>query len=124
MTTKDVKAAHATRMRFFKDKSLNMTEELKQAAEHNDHQLYVAAKILEVPYNEEEMKYEVLVAWRGFPVGDAAWEPYNVMEIDVPEMVCKFLDSHKVDEARARRRMQSGISFSLGQSQASTCTIH
>jgi Chromo (CHRromatin Organisation MOdifier) domain len=95
MTTKDVKAAHATRMRFYKDKSLNMTEELKQAAEHNDHQLYVVAKILEIRYKEEEMKYEVLVAWRSFPVGDATWEPYDVMEIDVPEMVCKFLDSHK-----------------------------
>jgi hypothetical protein len=41
LLTKVLKAAHATRLRFYKDKELNVTEELVQAAEHNDHQLYV-----------------------------------------------------------------------------------
>jgi hypothetical protein len=41
LLTKELKAAHATRLRFYKDKELNVTAELAQAAEHNDHQLYV-----------------------------------------------------------------------------------
>jgi hypothetical protein len=34
------------------------------------------------------------VAWRGFSVGEAAWEPYSVMSVDVPEMVTNFIESH------------------------------
>jgi hypothetical protein len=36
LLTKELKAAHATRLRFYKDKELNVTAELAQAAEHND----------------------------------------------------------------------------------------
>jgi hypothetical protein len=69
--TKELKASHATRLRFYKDKELNVTAELAQVAEHNDHQLYVAPKILDARYNEQEMFHELLVAWRGFLVREA-----------------------------------------------------
>jgi hypothetical protein len=69
--TKELKAAHATRLRFYTNKELNVTAELAQAAEHNDHQLFVVSKILDSRYNEEEMFHELLVAWRGFIVGEA-----------------------------------------------------
>jgi hypothetical protein len=53
--TKELKAAHATLLRFYKDKKLNVTAELAQAAEHNDHQLYVVSNILDARYNEQEI---------------------------------------------------------------------
>jgi hypothetical protein len=71
LLTKELKAAHATHFRFYKDKDLNVTAELTQAAEHNDHQLYVVSKILDARYNEQEMFHELLVACRRFPVGEA-----------------------------------------------------
>jgi hypothetical protein len=71
LLTKEVKAAHATRLRFYKDKELNVTAELAQAAEHNNHQLYVVSKILDARYNEPEMVHELLVARRGLLVGQA-----------------------------------------------------
>jgi hypothetical protein len=64
LRTKELKAAHATRLRFYKDKDLNVTAELAQAAEHNDHKLYVVSKILDARYNEQEMFHELLVSWR------------------------------------------------------------
>jgi Chromo (CHRromatin Organisation MOdifier) domain len=76
LLTKELKAARATRLRFYKDKELNVTAELAQAAEHVDNQLYVVSKILDARYNEQEMFHELLVAWRSFPVGEATWEPY------------------------------------------------
>jgi Chromo (CHRromatin Organisation MOdifier) domain len=104
LLTKERKAAHATRLRFYKDKELNVTAELAQAAEHNDHKLYVVSKILDGHYNEQEMFHELLVAWRGFPVGEATWEPYSVMAVDVPDMVAKFLESHEdIDAVREMR---------------------
>jgi Chromo (CHRromatin Organisation MOdifier) domain len=99
LLTKELKAAHATRLRFFKDKELNVTAELAQATEHNGHQLYVVSKILDASYNEQDMLHEVLVAWRGFPVGEATWKPYSVMAMDVPDMVTKFMESHEDTDA-------------------------
>jgi Chromo (CHRromatin Organisation MOdifier) domain len=95
LLTKKLKAAHATRLRFYKNKELNVTAELARASTHNDHQLYVVSKILDACYNKQEMFHELLIAWRGFPVGEATWEPYSVMAVDVPDMVAKFMESHE-----------------------------
>jgi hypothetical protein len=83
------------RLRFYQDKELNVTAKLAQAADHNDHQLYVASKILDARYNKQELFHELLVAWRGFSVGEATCEPYSVMAVDVPDMVAKFMESHE-----------------------------
>jgi hypothetical protein len=105
LLTKELRAAHATRLRFYKDKELIVTAGLAQAAEHNDHQLCVVSKILDARHNEQEMFHELLVALRGFLVGGATWEPYSVMAVDVPDMVAKFMESHK--DIDTVRNMQS-----------------
>jgi hypothetical protein len=105
LLTKELKAARATRLRFCNDKELNITEELSQVAEHNDHQLNVVLKILDARYNEQERFHELMVAWRCFPVGEATWERYSVMAVDVPEMVAKFLESR--DDTDMVRKMRS-----------------
>jgi hypothetical protein len=85
---------------------LNVSAELAQAAEHNDHQLYVVSKILDARYNDQEMFHELLVAWRGYPVGEATWEPYSVMAVDVSDMVAKFFESHEdIDAVREMRSL-------------------
>jgi Chromo (CHRromatin Organisation MOdifier) domain len=80
LLTKELKAADATRLRFYKDKELIVTAELARAAEDNEHQLYFVSKIIDSRYNEQEMFHELLVAWRGIPVGEATWEPYSVIK--------------------------------------------
>jgi hypothetical protein len=104
LLTNELKAAHATRLILYVNKELNVTAELTQAAEHNDHQLYVVSKNLDARYIDQEMFYELLVAWRGFPVGEATWEPYSVMTVDVPKMVARFMASHEdIDTVRMMR---------------------
>jgi Chromo (CHRromatin Organisation MOdifier) domain len=115
LLTKEVKAAHATRLRFHNDKDLNVTAELAQAAvtaklaraaEHNYHKLFVVSKILDARYNEQEMPHELLVAWRGFAVGEVTWEPYSVMALDFPDMMAKFMESHEdIDAVREMRSL-------------------
>jgi Chromo (CHRromatin Organisation MOdifier) domain len=93
-------------LRFYKDKELNVTAELAQAAEQNEYKLYVVSKILDARYNEQEMFHELLVAWRDLPVGEATWEPYSVMAVDVPDMVAKFMESHEdIDAVREMRSL-------------------
>jgi hypothetical protein len=36
----------------------------------------------------------LLVAWRGFPVGEATCTPHSDMAVDVPDMVANFMESH------------------------------
>jgi hypothetical protein len=106
LLTKELKAAHATRLRFYKDKELNFTTELAQAAEHNDHQLYIVSKILDARYNEQGMFHELLVSWRGFPAGEATWETYSVMAVDVPDIVATSTESHMdIDAVREMRSL-------------------
>jgi hypothetical protein len=94
LLTKELKAAHATRLRLYQDKEFNVTAELVQAAEHNDHELYIVSRILSARYNEQETFHDILVAWRGFPIGQATWEPYSLMAVDVSEMMTQFMESH------------------------------
>jgi Chromo (CHRromatin Organisation MOdifier) domain len=64
------------------------------------------SKILDVCYNEQEMFYELLVAWRGYPVGEATWEPYSVMAVNVPDMVAKFMEyNENIDAVREIRSL-------------------
>jgi hypothetical protein len=72
---------------------VSINTQLAQTAEHNDHELYVLSKILDARYNEQEMFHELLVSWRGFPVGESTRENYSVMAVEIPEMVAKFMES-------------------------------
>jgi hypothetical protein len=52
------------------------------------------------------MFHELWVAWRGFLVGEATWEPYSVMALDVPDMVAKFMESHEdIDKVHKMRSL-------------------
>jgi Chromo (CHRromatin Organisation MOdifier) domain len=62
------------------------------------------SKILDARYDEQEIFYEVLVTWRGYPVEEATWELYSVMAVDVPEMVAKLMKSH--DDTEMVHKMQ------------------
>jgi hypothetical protein len=94
LLTTELKAAHATRWRVYQDIEHNVTAELAQAAQHNDHQLYVVPKILGPRYNKHGMFHELLVAWPFFPVSEATWEPYSDVAADVPKMATKCVESH------------------------------
>jgi hypothetical protein len=41
LLTMELKVAHATRLIFCQDMELNVTADLEQAVEHDDHELYV-----------------------------------------------------------------------------------
>jgi hypothetical protein len=50
--------------------------------------------------------FHELVVWRGFLVGEATWESYSVMAVDVPDMVAKFMKSHEdIDTVRKMRSL-------------------
>jgi hypothetical protein len=66
----------------------------QNTTEHDEHHLYVVSKILGARHNEQDMFHELLVAWRGFPAGEATWKSYSVMAVDFSAMMTKLMESH------------------------------
>jgi hypothetical protein len=64
LLTRELEAAHATRLRFYQEQELNVIAALDQAAEYNDHQLYVMSRILSARYNGHGIFHELVAAWR------------------------------------------------------------
>jgi hypothetical protein len=46
----------------------------------------------------------MLVARRGFPVGEATWKLYSVIIVDVLEMMTKFMESHNDPDMVSKTR--------------------
>jgi hypothetical protein len=82
---------HISRVRFYCDKHLDVTDDLIQQYAH-DCQRYEVEKFLDL--REVDGRLELLVAWKGFEEDDTSWEPVSRLVQDVPHL-CK---SYKVDK--------------------------
>jgi Chromo (CHRromatin Organisation MOdifier) domain len=70
------------------------------------------SKILSARFTEQDIFHEFLVTWRGFPVREATWEPYTIMDVDDLGMVTKFTTSY--DDPGMAGTMRSRREFSWG----------
>ena len=90
-----VETIHATRIRFYHDSSLNVSEELIAHIAHNE-QGYEVEDIKEIRYSRKEKNFEVRVHWKGFESPqDDTWEELKKMREDVPDIVSRFLQKRK-----------------------------
>ena len=80
----------ASRLKFYHDKSLNVSTEL---LEHVSHQgfLYTVNKLLDMNWNVETKQWEFLVSWKGFEDDENTWEPFTALLKDIPETLGCFL---------------------------------
>ena len=90
--------AHSSRLKFYCDKDLEVTLDLKLQITH-DEMRYKVNQILNHDLMEDEFK--LFVSWQGFDKEDATWEPLTIMLEDVPELVKAYIygiddtDKHK-----------------------------
>ncbi|ETW05301.1 hypothetical protein H310_04254 [Aphanomyces invadans] len=82
LITGDEREAHASRLKFYADKSLHLSEDLKEHVAHNSDGYEVEA-ILDALYIAAKKSYEVLIKWRGLQVVENAWEPTATIYEDV-----------------------------------------
>ena len=80
--------AHSSRLKFYCDKDLNITADLKFQITH-DEMRYKIEKILDHSLIEEEYKF--LILWQGFDKEDATWEPISVLLEDVPVLLKTYI---------------------------------
>ncbi|KAF4147751.1 Chromo (CHRromatin Organization MOdifier) domain [Phytophthora infestans] len=83
------KEAHASRLKFYADRSLNKTEELLLHIAHNS-EGHVVDSLLEARYNRQEKRHQIKVRWQGFDSAEDSWEPATNLFQDVPAAVKGF----------------------------------
>eukprot|EP00736_Rhodelphis_marinus_P010118 Rmarinus@m.1923 len=83
---------HASRMRYFDNASLDVTEELRAIAGHIQTE-YVPERI--VSWREDGGSLFFEVHWKGFEEAEATFEPFEQLKEDVPELLCAYLEEHR-----------------------------
>ena len=85
---------HNSRLKFYSDSKLNITEELLKTISHNDPHYETITKMLGLRLNSKTGNYEVQCRWRNFSHEEPTWEPISNLHIDVLEMLDRFLKKH------------------------------
>ncbi|KAJ0393889.1 hypothetical protein P43SY_007544 [Pythium insidiosum] len=87
LVTGEQKEAHASRLKFYADKSLNVNEDLLEHIAHNS-EGHVVEKLLEARYVPELKRHEIKVHWRGLDTTEDSWEPAEVLLQDHEDYRC------------------------------------
>ena len=97
LLTKATQNVHASRLKFYADSSLNVTEEL---LEHIGTQGLTFDVEAIVGYRVKgDGAIELQVRWVGFAAEEQTWEPLNAIARDVPAIAMAYVDSLPVAEA-------------------------
>lgn len=86
--------AHSSRIKKFRDRNIEITESVKKTIIHNSPPHFEKiTQILDLSFNEQTKSYEICCKWRGFNNEEPTWEPFNIINEDVPEMLSTLLDA-------------------------------
>lgn len=102
LVTGDLRDVHASRLKFYRDSSLDVSEELLQHIAHNS-EGHVVARLFDSRYSAAEKRFEMLVTWRGLSTAEDSLEPAISLLEDVLMMVKKIIRDHR----RAAKRRNS-----------------
>lgn len=96
--------AHAERLRFYSDKSLDVTTPLKDLVAYQDGE-YLVESVLDVRRKkgrqDPDEPYEVLVKWQGFEEDATDWQPMREIMSNAPDAVLKAIKGVKNRRLRA-----------------------
>jgi Chromo (CHRromatin Organisation MOdifier) domain len=84
------KKVHTTRVKFYRDASLELTEELISFVEYQDSILLVIEELIALRQLGENV--QVQVKWLRFDDSESTWEQVSTNAADVPEMLKSFLN--------------------------------
>ena len=91
LTTGKVRDIHTSRLKFYEQSSLNITEELTDYLKYQQATLYQVDEFKRL-VKTRRTGFKVLVSWVGFP-GEDTWEPLSNLYQDVPTRVREWLHS-------------------------------
>ena len=86
--TNKILEAHAVRMRFYSDASLDITEELKKHVAQQG--ILLDVKTFLGHKKNESGEWALRVQWAGFEQSEATWEPLSTLAEDVPVLIAQY----------------------------------
>jgi hypothetical protein len=102
LTSKKQSIVHASRLKFYHDRSLNVTAELEEHVETQGF-LYDIKSIDDFRWNPTVKRWEFNVLWSGFEESEATWEPFLTLLKDIPEQLQIFLSN--TDKKQERKKL-------------------
>ncbi|GMF13784.1 unnamed protein product [Phytophthora lilii] len=90
LVTGQQKEVHTSRLKFYSDSSLDVSEDLLLHIAHNS-EGHIVDSLLEARYNRTEKRHELKVHWRGLDSIEDSWEPAAALMQDVPVAVKGFV---------------------------------
>jgi hypothetical protein len=93
-------AVHGSRLKFYADKDLNITEELRQHISSQNEILDVQ-ELLDHRWSDRAKDFELKVSWVGLEVIEDSWEPLKSMMKDVPKIVEDYVNT--TDDEQLKR---------------------
>ncbi|KAH9078233.1 hypothetical protein Ae201684P_019324 [Aphanomyces euteiches] len=108
-----VREAHASRLKFYTDESLNVDEELLSHVAHNADG-HVIDHLVDCRFNPKTAAFEVLVSWRGLQEIENSWEPATNLLEDIPVVLKRYVQEHGDKEVVSDMAAALGLDQVLG----------
>eukprot|EP00644_Phytophthora_capsici_P003289 jgi/Phyca11/102760/e_gw1.7.502.1 len=89
LLTGDEADVHPSRLKFYADKSLLVSEELRDHVAAQGIVLSVE-KLKGTRWNKDKKDYEVLVSWKGLEAIEDSWEPTKQLSKDIPVLLTEY----------------------------------
>jgi hypothetical protein len=103
LVTGEELAVHSSRLKFFADKDLEVTEEILEHVAAQGIMIRVR-ELLQHRWNDRSRSYKILVGWHGLEAIEDSWEPLGAMRKDVSALVQEYVAKSK--DAKLERHLQ------------------
>jgi len=107
LVTGEREESHGRRLKFFRNASYNVTEELKHHLAYQKGGLLVIDEFSGI--RKKGTDYELRVKWKGFPDAECDWTDLATLQEDVPGMVDEYITDLRTNGTPRERMLASNI---------------
>ena len=107
LLTGERKEVHGRRLRFFRNSSFRVTEELRDHIAFQKNELFIVEEFTGI--RKKGTEFELQVKWRGFPKSESDWTSLNTLKEDVPQMVRDYIDELLHSGTARERKLAASI---------------
>lgn len=98
---------HGRRLKLFRNKSYNVTEDVMDHLKYQQGELLVIDSFQGIRSKNSDI--EILVRWRGFPISESDWVSVKTLKEDVPELLEDFIKDLSANGTQKERSLISSI---------------
>lgn len=101
--------SHGRRLKMFRNKDFEITEELKDYLRYQQGELLVIDRFDDIRERQENV--ELLVKWKGFGEEESDWVEYASLKEDVPTLINEYLNEIASDGTQRQKNIVAKLLF-------------